>query len=117
MIFDVVPGPNVVIDVGDNITAIVLALIAGIPAIIAAFYAYKASKSTDSVSSIAQSLNGGFEARVRNANRDTAAESGTTADAMRALQDAETSRKLSAEPQVAPVPPVTGNPKITIDNP
>ena len=105
------------IDVGDNITSILLALIAGFPAIIAAFYAWKAAKATNATSSIAQSLNGGFEARVRNANRETAAETGTQYDTERAAQDAETSRKLSVDPPVAPVPPVTTNPREGVDIP
>jgi hypothetical protein len=81
--------------------------------IISALKSDAAAKSTDSVSAIAQALNGGFEARVRNANRDTAAETGSRQDINRAEADAETSRRLTEEHNgIAPVPPVTGNPKI-----
>jgi hypothetical protein len=65
-----------------------------------------AAKSTDAVSGIAQALNGGFEARVRHANRETAAESGTRQDVNRAEADAVTSARLSADPPTAPDPPV-----------
>lgn len=41
-----VTGP-IVFDIGQNITTILLALIASIPAAIAAFYAHKANKATE----------------------------------------------------------------------
>jgi hypothetical protein len=86
---------------------ILAAIIAPIAiALAAALKADQAARSTDSVSSIAQALNGGFEARVRHANRETAAETGTRADVNRAEADAETSVALSAHPAFPPDPPV-----------
>ena len=70
----------------------------------------QAATSTNAVSSIAQALNGGFEARVRHATRMVAAETGTKADAMRASADAVTSAALSIDPPVAPDPPITATP-------
>ena len=45
---------TVVVDFGDNLTSIILALIAGIPAIIAAFYAYKSNRSTEQGNQVIQ---------------------------------------------------------------
>lgn len=61
------PG-TVVIDVGDNITSILLALIAGIPAIIAAFYAHKATRQATSAAEetrvLRSEVNGRMDERV-----------------------------------------------------
>lgn len=87
-----------------------------VPGLVAALRSDQAAKSTNDVSHIAQALNGGFEARVRNANRATASETGTPDDAARAYHDAivsaELSTKITDTTHAAPViplapPPVT----------
>jgi hypothetical protein len=86
---------------------IVIAFLGTIVAILGtALRADAAAISTDKTSSIAQALNGGFEARVRHANRETAAETGTRQDANRAEADARTAAALSSENGDPPDPPV-----------
>jgi hypothetical protein len=82
-----------------------------VAALISALRSDQAATSTNNVSSIAQALNGGFEARVRHATREVVAETGTPADHVRAANDAKTSAALSADPPVAPDPPIKASPK------
>jgi len=86
---------------------IVIAFLGTIVAIIGtALRADAAATATDRTSSIAQALNGGFEARVRHANRQTAEETGTREDVNRAEADARTAASLSDEANQPPDPPV-----------
>lgn len=69
---------TVIVDLGDNVTAILLALIAGIPAIIAAFYAHRANaqagKAAQSGSRVEQSVNGVLHEHIQDAKAAAHAE-------------------------------------------
>jgi len=83
------------------LAAIVAPTVAGL---VAALRSDAAATSTDATSSIAQALNGGFEARVRHATRQVAAEVPGSAHAVAtAARDAATAAAL-ADPDKPPVP-------------
>jgi len=72
-----------------------------------------AARSTDATSSIAQALNGAFDARVRHAAREVRDEQiapETRAVANRAADDASIAAALAAEPPKRPDPPVSSTP-------
>lgn len=71
-------------------------------ALIAALRADAAAKSTDAGSAISSALNGSFDARVRNANRVTAAEPSTAP-----LEAVPPEFAHSATVDYPPVPPVS----------
>jgi hypothetical protein len=68
-----------------------------LPGLLGALKADAAAKSTDTTSSIAQALNGGFEARVRHSARQVRDEQpGTMLADTHAAADAETAAALTA---------------------
>ncbi len=77
-----------------------------IPALVAALRSDQAAASTNTTSSIAQALNGGFEARVRHSIRAVANETGTKADAIQAAADASTAQTFTTNDPLPPNPPV-----------
>jgi hypothetical protein len=112
-VFSFLADAGATFDVGPNLTVILLAVIAGVPGVIAAYYSHKAAKATDATSNIAAGLNGAFDSRVRNAIRTVTAEpADTPIEPVAMPSDPIASTPPPLATPTDPAPPPAGGPPL-----